>query len=76
MKEFVILLFEFEGRAMPEKLEKTFFDTFSSARTASHVEDLGLSVPLVLDIMRAMGGSAAIRCNPSGPVIQLAFRRE
>jgi two-component system, sensor histidine kinase and response regulator len=70
------LLFEFQGRPMPEKLERTFFDTFSFERSASYVEDLGLAVPLVADIMRAMGGSAAIRCTPSGQVIQLAFLRK
>jgi two-component system sensor histidine kinase/response regulator len=75
-KEMVVLFIEFKGRAMPEKLERTFFDTFSSARSASYVEDLGLAVPLVADIMRAMGGSAAIRCTPSGQVIQLAFLKK
>lgn len=69
----VILLFEIRGRAMPEKLEKTFFDTFSPERTASYVEDLGLAVPLVADFMRAMGGNVAVRSTPTGQVIELDF---
>jgi K+-sensing histidine kinase KdpD len=75
-KEMVILLIEFRGREMPEKLERTFFDTFSSERSASYVEDLGLAVPLVADIMRAMGGSAAIQCTPPGQGIRLAFLKK
>ena len=72
-KEMVIVLIEFKGQPMAEKLERTFFDTFSAERSASYVEDLGLAVPLVADIMRAMGGSATIQCIPPGLVIQLAF---
>jgi CheY-like chemotaxis protein len=72
-KESVTLLIEFRGRAMPEKLERTFFDTFCSERSASCVEDLGLAVPVVADIMRAIGGRVAIRCASPGQAIQLVF---
>jgi len=72
-KEMVIVLIEFKGQPMAEKLERTFFNTFSAERSASYVEDLGLAVPLVADIMRAMGGSATIQCIPPGLVIQLSF---
>jgi CheY-like chemotaxis protein len=58
---------------MTEKLQGTFFDTFSYARSGSLVEDLGLAVPLVAALVRSMGGDVAIRNTPTGVAVELSF---
>lgn len=54
------------GEALPEALSKTLFDTFSSDRNASYVEDLGLQLPVAEKMIRAMRGQVEVR-NADGP---------
>jgi CheY-like chemotaxis protein len=66
----------FQGLPLPDKLQRTFFDTFSSDRGGSCVEDLGLAVPLAAHVVRAMGGSVDLRNTSSGMEIHLSLLRD
>jgi len=68
-----ILLLVFHGPPLPDKLQHTFFDTFSYDRSSSCVEELGLAVPLAAHIVRAMGGSVELRETSSGMEIRLSL---
>ena len=45
---------------LPEAAHASFFATFSSERTATFVEDMGLAIPLAARNIEAMGGRVAI----------------
>jgi len=75
-KDRTILEIAFQGPPLPDKLHRTFFNTFSSDRCGSRVEDLGLTVPLAAHVVRAMGGSVDLRETSSGMEIRLALVRD
>ena len=71
--EMVTLFIGFDCQPIPEKLLRTFFDTFSYERSSSSVEELGLTIPLAADHARSIGGKVGIRNVPSGVEIELSF---
>jgi CheY-like chemotaxis protein len=71
-----ILRLVFECSPLPDKLQSTFFDTFSSDRSSSCVQDLGLAIPLTSHVVRVMGGSVDLRETSSGIEIRLTLRRD
>ncbi|MEI6314754.1 MAG: hypothetical protein WCO89_07795, partial [Syntrophus sp. (in: bacteria)] len=70
-----ILRLVFHGPPLPDKLQHTFFDTFSYDRSSSCVEELGLTVPLAAHIVGAMGGSVDLQETSSGMEIRLSLLR-
>ncbi|MBF0499930.1 MAG: hybrid sensor histidine kinase/response regulator [Candidatus Riflebacteria bacterium] len=55
------------GRTLPEASLSSFFATFSTARTSSFAEELGLAIPVAAKIIMAMGGEVRIQnLEPSG----------
>jgi len=73
-RNHVSLSIDFQGRSLPEGMQKSFFDTFSTARTGSFAEDLGLAVPLAAEIVRAMGGTVELLNTNSGWKIYLTLK--
>ena len=71
----VTLTISFQGRPLPDGLQRSIFDTFSSDRTGSYIEDLGLAVPLAAEIIRAMGGIVDLQNTASGVKIQLTLKK-
>ncbi|MEI7639867.1 MAG: hybrid sensor histidine kinase/response regulator [Syntrophus sp. (in: bacteria)] len=61
-----ILQLVFQGQPLPDKLQRTFFDTFSYDRSSSCVEELGLAIPLAAHVIRAMGGNVDLRETSTG----------
>ena len=70
-ENLVILRISFEGHPLSQELMNSFFDTFSYHRSCSHVEDLGLAMPLASELVRSMGGSVDLRQTSSGGEIIL-----
>jgi CheY-like chemotaxis protein len=68
-----ILQLVFKGQPLPDKLQSTFFDTFSYDRSSSCVEELGLAIPLAAHVIRAMGGTVDLRDAAAGVEIHLTF---
>ncbi|MFZ2956409.1 MAG: hybrid sensor histidine kinase/response regulator [Candidatus Ozemobacteraceae bacterium] len=62
------LRFVSHGRALPEAAMENFFDTFSTARTSSVAEELGLAIPLASCIIMAMGGTVRMEKDESGGI--------
>lgn len=50
----------FSGSHLKESMIESFFDVFSTQRSSSYVEELGLSIPLASRIMEAQGGTVNI----------------
>ena len=71
-----ILRLVFQCSPLPDKLQSTFFDTFSSDRSSSCVQELGLAIPLTSHVVRAMGGSVDLRETSSGMEILLTLLRD
>ena len=61
-----ILQLGFQGQPLPDKLQCTFFDTFSYDRSSSCVEELGLAIPLAAHVIRSMGGNVDLRETATG----------
>ena|GEM_PF-2026012 len=71
-----ILRIIFQGPPLPEKLQSTFFDTFSYDRSSSRVQELGLIIPLAAHFVLAMGGTTELRNTASGVEIYLTLRKD
>ena len=68
-----ILRLVFQGQPLPDTLKRTFFDTFSYARSSSCVQELGLAIPLAAHVIRAMGGNVDLRETSTGMEILMAL---
>ena len=67
------LVIRFVGRPLSEDLRQTFFHTFSSNRSRSAAENLGLDIPLTAHVVRAMGGSVDIDNVEGGVELRLVL---
>ncbi len=70
-----VLHIGFLGMPIPEKLQRTFFDTFSADRCGSYVQDLGLAIPLAAYVIRAMKGTVQLCSTDTGMEIRMVLRR-
>jgi K+-sensing histidine kinase KdpD len=64
---------ELAGDPLPEGLARTFFDTFSTERSCSRVEDLGLAIPVAALVVQAMGGTLSVENVPAGVRFELVL---
>ena len=55
------LQISFNGFPLSDATIESFFDVFSTQRSNSHVEELGLGLPLASRIIESLGGEVAIR---------------
>lgn len=72
----VVLQIFFQGRPLSDELKSSFFDTFSYHRSCSFAEDLGLTLPLAAELLRAMGGDVELRKTSSGGEIHLTLLKQ
>jgi len=66
----------FQSPNISDELQRSFFDMFSPDRPCSHVEELGLALPLAAEVVRAMGGRVGIRKTVSGAEFHLSLLKD
>ena len=72
----ITIQFECPSSILSDAAIESFFEVFSTERTASVIEDLGLKIPVASRVVGALGGKVSIeRTNPDQARLRIQLRK-